>query len=275
MISKIYALIQITFRESFAKKTFMAFFGISTLICLLFMFALNLDIVDGMKSSISLFGQEAGELVDIEAVIFQIESAVALLLFSGGLFMSLFATSGLIPSLMRRGFADLLISKPLGRFHILLGRYLGAVAIVAFNIFYLVIFSWLILSLKTGFWHGGFLLAGIMIIITFAILYALMTLLGIITRSGAFSLMITYLILFFSPLLLERDKIYALLSGRIWGIILDGLYHFLPKTSELGNITRLLVQGEPVSSWAALWTSLIFGTIMLAISTYIFSRKNF
>ncbi|NOQ98290.1 MAG: hypothetical protein GQ561_09010, partial [Calditrichae bacterium] len=53
MISKIYALIQITFRESFAKKTFMAFFGISTLICLLFMFALNLDIVDGMKSSIS------------------------------------------------------------------------------------------------------------------------------------------------------------------------------------------------------------------------------
>ena len=228
-----------------------------------------------MQSSVTLFGQESSELIDIEMLIFKIESAVAVLLFSGGLFMSLFATSGLIPSLMQMGHVDLLISKPLGRYHILLGRYLGAVTIVAFNVFYLVIFSWLILSLKTGFWHGGFLLAGVMIVITYAILYALMTLLGIITRSSAFSLMITYLILFFSPLLLQRDQIYALLSGRIWGFILDGLYHFLPKTTELGNITRLLVQGDPVSSWIPLWTSLIFGIIMLTTSTYIFSRQNF
>ncbi|UCF65135.1 MAG: hypothetical protein JSW33_04685 [bacterium] len=275
MNSKILALIQITFRESLAKKTFIAFFGISTLICLLFMFALNLDIVDGMQSSVALFGQESKELIDIEMLIFKIESAVAVLLFSGGLFMSLFATSGLIPSLMQTGTVDLLISKPLGRFHILLGRYLGAVAIVGFNVFYLVIFSWLILSLKTGFWHAGFLMAGIMIVLTFAILYALMTLLGILTRSGAFSLMITYLILFFSPLLLQRDQIYALLSGKIWGILLDSFYYFLPKTAELGNITRLLVQGQPVFSWMPLWTSVVFGILMLTTSTYIFSRKNF
>jgi ABC-type transport system involved in multi-copper enzyme maturation permease subunit len=253
----------------------MAFFGISSLVCFLFIFALNLDIVDGMKSSITLFGKEVPELLDIHQVLQGIESAVAVLLFTGGLFMSLFATSGLIPSLLQMGNIDLIISKPLSRWQILSGRFLGAVSIVAFNVFYLVIFSWLILSLKTGFWNWGFLLSGVMIVITYAILYALMVFLGIVTRSSAFSLMITYLILFFSPLLLQRDQIYALLAGKFYGYLLDGLYHFLPKTSELGNITRLLVQGESINSWTPLWTSLFFGIFMLVFSSILFKRKNF
>jgi ABC-type transport system involved in multi-copper enzyme maturation permease subunit len=272
---KILAVIQLTFRESLAKKTFMAFFGLSTLVCLLFIFALNLDIVDGLQSSVSLFGKEMPELVGVKEMVLATESGVAVFLFTGGLFMSLFATSGLITSFLRRGSIELILSKPLNRFQILLGRYLGAVAIVAFNVFYLVIFSWLILSLKTAIWNWGFLLAGIMIVLTFAILYALMTLLSIIINSAAFSLMITYSILFFSPLLLQRDKIYALLAGKIYGLLLDGLYYFLPKTAELGNITRLLVQNSSVTSWMALWSSMLFGIFVFGLSSYIFSRKNF
>ena len=272
---KILAIVQLTFRESLAKKTFMAFFGLSTLVCLLFIFALNLDIVDGLKSSVSLFGKEIPEVKEIREVVLGIESAVAVFLFTGGLFMSLFATSGLITSFLRRGSIELIISKPLNRFQILLGRYLGAISIVAFNVFYLVIFSWLILSLKTGIWNWGFLLSGIMIVLTFAILYALMTFLSIVINSTAFSLMITYAILFFSPLLLQRDRIYALLSGKIYGVLLDGLYYFLPKTTELGDITRLLVQGSGITSWMALWSSMLFGIFMFGMSSYIFSRKNF
>jgi hypothetical protein len=146
---------------------------------------------------------------------------------------------------------------------------------VAFNIFYLIIFAWLILSIKTGIWNFGFLLAGVMIVLTYAILFALMTFLGVTIRSGPFSLMITYLIIFFSPLLLQRESIYALLSSKFYGYFFDGLYHFLPKTSELGNITRLLVQGMEVTSWMPLWTSLVFGVIMLTVSNVVFGRKNF
>ncbi|MEJ2635327.1 MAG: ABC transporter permease subunit [Calditrichia bacterium] len=272
---KIISIIQLTFRESFAKKTFMAFFGISTLVCLLFIFALNLDIVNGMQSSISLFGKESNHLLDLNKILLGIEAGVAVLLYTGGLFMSLFATSSLIPSFLDPGSIDLLISKPVSRYQILAGRFLGAVAIVAFNIFYLIIFSWLILSIKTGIWHFGFILAGVMIVVTFAILYSLMTFLGILTRSSAFSLMLTYLILFFSPLLLQRDKIYALLSNKIYGYIVDGLYYFFPKTAEIGDITQRLVRGVEVSSWAALWSSIAFGIFMFMISSLIFSRKNF
>ena len=272
---KFLALIQLTFRESFAKKTFMGFLGISTFICLLFLFALNLDIVNGAQSYISIFGQEADQLIDLERILLGLEGGVAVLLFTAGIFLSLFATSNMIPSLLRQGSIDLLISKPLSRTQILLGRYLGSVAIVAFNIFYLVIFSWLIISIKTTIWNWGFLLAGFAIVLTFAILFSLMTLMGIVTRSGPFSLMITYFVLFISPLLLQRDAIYALLSSKIYGYILDGLYYFLPRTAEMGLITQQFVRGISITAWPAAITSTIFAVIVLIASSLIFSRKNF
>ena len=272
---KFFSIIQLTFWESFAKKTFIAFLGISTLTCLLFIFALNLDLVNGMQSSVKIFGQDTGAMVDVTEIIWGIEGAIAVMLFTGGIFMSLFATSSLIPTLLQPGFIDLFISKPVSRFTILTGRYVGAISIVAFNIFYLIIFSWLILSLKTGVWNWGYLLAGLMIVMTFSILYALMTLLGIITRSGAFSLMITYLILFFSPLLIQRDKLYALLSSKYYGYLIDGIYYFLPKPTELGDITQKLVRGVEITSWMPLWTSLLFAGFILGLSGYIFKLKNF
>ena len=272
---KTLAIIQLTFRESLAKKTFMAFSGISTLICLLFIFAINLDIVDGMTSSISLFGKDINATVELKKIVLGLESFVAMFLFTGGVFMSLFATSNLIPSFLQPGSVDLLVSKPMSRVQILAGRFLGAVAIVALNIFYLVIFSWLILSLKTGLWNWGFLLAGVMIVLTFAILYALMTFLGMVTRSSAFSLMITYVIVFFSPALTQRDKIYALLTSKIYGYVLDSLYYILPKPAGLSILTQQLTKNADVSSWMPLWTSLLFGLAMFGISTLVFSKKDF
>lgn len=272
---KFLSIIQLTFRESFAKKTFLAFFGISTLICLLFIFALNLDIVDGMQSSISIFGKDIDETLDVREIIINIQGALAILLFSGGIFMSLFATSSLIPTLLQPGFIDLFISKPVSRAEILFGRFIGAVTIVAFNIFYLVLFSGIILALKTGVWNWNFILAGWIIVLTFAILYTLMTFLSMISKSGAFSLMITYLILFFSPLLLQRDQIYALLSSKYYGYFVDGLYYFLPKTAQMANITQQVVREVPVISWMPLWSSILFAMFMLSVSTYLFQRKDF
>ncbi|MCB0261308.1 MAG: hypothetical protein KDE62_16515, partial [Calditrichaeota bacterium] len=66
-----------TFRESLAKRTFLAFLGISTFICLLFLFALNLDIVDAAESYVSIFGQEIDRAFQLDQVIVSIESAIA------------------------------------------------------------------------------------------------------------------------------------------------------------------------------------------------------
>jgi ABC-type transport system involved in multi-copper enzyme maturation permease subunit len=272
---KIMALIQLTFRESLAKKTFMAFLGISTFINLLLLFALNLDIVDGAKAYINVFGQQQRDIVSIKELVAAIEGGIAAALYSAGLLLALFATSSLIPSMLQKGSIDLLISKPLSRNQILMSRFLGASAIVAFNIMYLVLGTWLILSIKTGYWNLGFLLSGVLIIVTFMILYTMMAFFGVLTSSGPFSLMITFLIIVSSPLLIARDKIYALLSNKIYGYIIDGLYYFLPKSGELGDMTQKLVRGVEISSWFPLWSSIFFGFFVFWLTSLLFSKKNF
>ena len=272
---KLWAIIMLTVRESLAKKTFLAFFCVSTLVALLFIFALNLDIVDGLKSSVSLFGRHAGEVPDLKNLVYEIQGGIILLLFTGGIFMSLFATSSLVPSMIQPGLIDLYISKPVSRLVLLSGRILGAQVIVVLNVFYLIISTWMIMSIKSGIWNWNFLLSGAVIIVLFSVLYTFMALFGVLTNSASVSLMVTYAIIFFSPLLLQRNEIYALLSSRTYGLIFDGIYYALPKIAELGMMTQRITRGLAPTSFAPLWTTMAFGLVSFALAGWIFQRKNF
>ncbi len=274
MIKFIY-LILLTLRETLAKKIFVVFFVLSTLLCLLLLFAINLQVVEGMQSAISVFGVDLGHTINLNKLIHGIEGLISVLLFSGGIFLSLFACSNLITSLMEPGYIDLFISKPLSRWQILLGRYLGSIAVVAINIFYLILFSALIIAFKTHIWNWGFLTAGLLIVFTFAVLFTLMMFINVIGGNGPIALMVTYFIIFFSPLLVQRDQIYALLNARFYGYLLDGLYYILPKMAQLGFMTQQVVRGAEIGSWMPLWSTLLFGVAMLGISIVIFKRKNF
>lgn len=276
-LSKIWALIIYTFRESFAKKTFIAFFGLSTLMHLFFILAMNVDVVDGAMAMVKILGQDvnAAQKIDVHEMIVGIESVIATVVFSGGIFLSIFATASLIPSMLEKGSVELLISKPLSRFQIFLGRFLGAQSIMAFNVTYLIAGTWLILSAKTGVWYFPYLYSIPMVIVAFAIIYALMALIGVTTRSAGVSIMVAYTVLFVSPWLVQKDKIYALLSSKFYYYLLEGLYHALPKTFELGEINQALVMGRAIDGWAALWTSCGAGGVMLSLAVYIFTKKDF
>jgi NADH:ubiquinone oxidoreductase subunit 5 (subunit L)/multisubunit Na+/H+ antiporter MnhA subunit len=50
-----------------------------------------------------------------------------------------FASSGLIPSVLEPGRIELLLSKPVRRWQILMGRYIGNLLVVSLNISYLVL----------------------------------------------------------------------------------------------------------------------------------------
>ncbi|HEX9655016.1 MAG TPA: ABC transporter permease subunit [bacterium] len=274
---KIWAILALTFRESLARKTFVAFFALSSILHLFLIFAMNVDAIDGAMAMVSLFGKDIDALdkTGILKVITGIQSGIAFVAFFGGIILSLFATANLIPNMLERGNIELLVSKPLSRPLIFFARFVGAQLIVALNVTYLIAGSWLILSLKTGIWHGPYLYSILMVIATFAMLYALVSLLGITTRSASVSIMVVYTVLFVSPLLVQKDRIYAFLSSKIYYYLLEGLYHLLPKTFEMGQINQALVIGQPVATWSALWTSLISAAVMLSAAILIFTKKDF
>ena len=275
-MDKIWAVSYYTFRESLARKTFITFFIISSITLALFLFALNVDIVDGALRGISVFGNEPGRInFDITEFVTTIESVIATALFTGGLFLSIFATASLVPNMLQKGHVDWLLSKPISRSHLLIGRFIGALAIVGFNVFYLIFGTWLILSIKTGFWHFPFLISGFLIVVIFAVLYAFMVLLGILVQNSAVCIMGAYLIVFFSPWLYQRDRIYALLSERVYQILLDGIYYLTPRTFEFGEIVTRSVLGQSIPSWAPVWHSMLIGAFFFGLAIYFFQKKNF
>ncbi|MGH7456266.1 MAG: hypothetical protein ACRENG_33250, partial [bacterium] len=78
------AIISYTLRESLAKKTFMAFFVVITITHLLFLFALNVDLVSGGMAAVQLFGKDVEQEIEIEKlrkIIIGIESGLAIAMY--------------------------------------------------------------------------------------------------------------------------------------------------------------------------------------------------
>ncbi len=276
---KLTAVITDTIRESLAKKLFLGFTALSLLTILIFIFALKIDVVEGALGLATIFGQSAGDTpFDLEKFIFTAESAIASLLFAGGIFISLFATASLFPSMQEKGTIDLLLSKPISRTGIIVAKFLGNLAIVTFNVFFLIFGIWLVLSAKTGIWNIGFLVSGLTIIISYAVLLTILAFVGILAQSTGLSIMITFLVAYaISPLLLllQQPRILRFFTHQSSRVLIRVLYYIFPKTTELGNITRLVVEGKEVTSWMPLWSSLLFGGAVFGATIYLFYRKDY
>ena len=105
-------------------------------------------------------------------------------------------TAGFVPNMLRKGQIDLLLSKPIARPLILLYKYVGGLVFV----FLLTAFTlggvWLVVGLRTGVWSPGLLWCVPVVTGYFAILYAVSTLLGVLTRNGLVAILGTILFWF-------------------------------------------------------------------------------
>jgi len=277
-MSKLLAVVDGTIRESMAKYTFLAFMMMSTLMLMLLTFAVNLDVVDGVLATARLFGQDihlGGTSVSIDQLVTGFQTTVAGLLFVVGLFLSIFATANLVPVMLEKGYVDLLLSKPLSRPALFLGRYLGALSVVGINLFYLVVGVWAIVGIKTGVWKPGVLKAGLIILLTYGVLLGFMMMVGVVTRSSSITIMLTYFLFPVTLFLAFRSGLTVMLTRRVFVYLLDGLYWVLPKTKEVFTIMASLAAGQPAGSLAPLLTSALFGAGCLALGTLYFTRKDY
>ena len=49
----------------------------------------------------------------------------------------------------------------------------------------------------------------------------------------------------------------------------------LPKILDLGNISRLAAQGDPVTNRMPMWSSALFGAVMFTGAVALFARQNY
>ena len=100
------------------------------------------------------------------------------------LLIGLIITAFFIPNMLRKGSVDLFISKPIGRSQLLIYKYIGGLTFVFLVTAFTVGGIWLVIALRSGFWDPSFLAVIPILTFTFAIVYAMSTLVAVFTRSA-------------------------------------------------------------------------------------------
>jgi ABC-type transport system involved in multi-copper enzyme maturation permease subunit len=269
------ALIVDTFREAMARKIFWGLFALSGLMLLFFLFIMRIDVVEGAVATMTLFGQTTQGFRDAATLTRQVHSSIATFLYTFGMFLAVFASAGLIPSVLEPGRIELMLSKPVTRRHLLLGRYIGNILIIASIVTFLVTGIWMIFGWKTGVWNVGFLVTIPFTLVIFAVLLTVVVWAGVLWESTAVSTMIPVVLMIVSPILAQNKVAERLLSSQWSRDLWNALYYVLPKVFDTGRMTLNYVQGKPVDGWMPLWSSALFGIVVLGWSLWIFEKRDF
>lgn len=261
-----FTIIQNTFREAIAKKIFVGYYIIYTVIILVFLFAVNLDTVEGVIS-----------LTKVKESVMMLQAAMTSISYLLVLIFCIISAASFIPSMVDKGTIDLLISKPLSRFTILISKYLGAVVFVGISLVYFIGCIWLILSLKSGFWNFSFLFTILSLTFAFAVMYCIVVLIGLLTNSSVIAILVNlFLIFVLLPVLGNRETIvFSFVSNDVVRFIFNFFYYIFPKPGEINEITVKLILHDEIPSWQPIITSFLSGAAVMAYSVYYFSRKDY
>jgi ABC-2 type transport system permease protein len=255
-----------TFREALAKKIFIGYYIIYTIIIIVFLFAVNLDTVEGVIS-----------LTDVQQSVVSLQAIMTSVSYLLVLIFCIISSASFIPSMVDKGTIDLLLSKPLSRFNILLSKYIGAVVFVGISLVYFIGAIWLILSVKSGFWNFNFLYTILSLTFAFAVMYSIVVLIGLTTQSSIIAILVNLFLLFvLCPVLAARETvIFSFVHNEVVRFVFNFFYYIFPKPGEINDITIKLIASEPVTSWQPVITSFLFCAAVMSFSVYYFSKKDY
>lgn len=261
-----------TFREAIAKKIFLGFFAIATIIILVFLFLINVDSIEGMVDMMEFSGEEG-----LKKLVIGFEVAMINISYLLVITFCFISVSSFIPSMLEKGNIDLLLSKPVSRTKIILAKFIGGVLLIFISLCYFIGFVWLILSLKSGFWHFPFLYSILWLTLSFAVIYALIILVGLVSQSTILSIIISFFLVFIvSPILYVREEvIFSLISNSAVQFVINFLYNVLPKPSDINKISMDVITGEPVKSYMPVISSVLFMLAALSVSIIYFKKKDY
>jgi ABC-type transport system involved in multi-copper enzyme maturation permease subunit len=214
-------------------------------------------------------------------------------------------TAFFIPNMLRKGTVDLLLVKPISRWALLFYKYVGGLTFIFVNTAVTVIGIWLALGLRSGIWANGFLLTIFIITFFFAVLYAVSTLFGVLTRSAIVAILMTcgaWFLFFIVGTIFQVFEVQRQIeedddlpqeerwSQNAFGSVVRAVHFVTPRTSDLNQLmNRLLLSDfltgsltEQVSSirlsinWGeSLTVSGVFIALMLGLSCWWFATKDY
>lgn len=145
-------------------------------------------------------GPGGSHTADLRAAVIQAFQAGIVSFFGGfvGVIFCISATAFFVPRMMEKGAADMLFSKPVGRFTLLLSRYVAGILFVGTLAFLLVLGMYAGFRIVSGYDDPGFLWGALTLVYLYGILYAFTIAVATVTRSSTAAILLSLILFLFS-----------------------------------------------------------------------------
>lgn len=273
---QIAGLIRETFLEAVSKKVVLGFLVISALVLLgLALYFFHPDVAASIARMQPTPDDPQG--VALREMVHSSQLAIGQVFYIAAVFLSIFITAGIVPSMMERGTIDLLLSKPVPRSTLLLGKVLGGLLVATACIAFFILCSWLIISPATGLWNPGYLASLVPIVFAFVSLYSVLVFIGVTTQSPALGMIVCYLLAsVVSVVLFSREEfLFQFVRSDLWRSMISLAYYVLPQINDLGQMSADLIQEKTIDNWYPLINTGGFAALFFGLSVLFFRRKEF
>jgi ABC-type transport system involved in multi-copper enzyme maturation permease subunit len=214
-----------------------------------------------------------------------------------GLLLALIWTAAFLPTFLEPSAVTVLLAKPIPRWSLLAGKYVGVLVFVTVQATIFVLGTWLALGARTGVWAPQYLLCIPLLVLHFAVFFSFSAFLAVWTRSTitcVFGSLLFWMLCW--GMNFGRHAALATLPeqtevGHGYSRLLEAGYWLLPKPADFGHVLATAVQAERYFPLAAeitrvdqlgylslelsVLSSVAFALAMLAIAGYEFVKAEY
>jgi Cu-processing system permease protein len=266
-------------REAAARKWFLGLGAALTLLLAFLGVALRVDVVDGALAATRFFGSPMHtDIQSADVAMRPVLRAVAWLVFYGGLLFGIVSCADFGPSLLSPGRIEHLLSLPVRRWELLLGTFLGVVALGTLGSLYGAGGITLLLGLKTGVWTPRPIVAALIATVGFAGIYGPMLASALFVRSPALSAGVGVFLYVVGIVAGYRRELAEGFQEGFGRRAFEALTIPLPHLKQLADVAVGVAGSAPVSSASAMRSLAgvaTFGVAGLVVGMWRFERKDF
>lgn len=214
------------------------------------------------------------------------------------LLIGVIITAFFVPNMLRKGSIDLMLSKPIGRTQLLVYKYIGGLTFVFLVTAFTVGGVWQVLALRSGYWDPGFLVVIPILTFTFAIVYAVSTLVAVLTRSPTAAMVLSIGFMLFLYIVGQVKTLFDVFRNsprpqRVPDLayaLVDALNNCLPRYKDLDKLTSKMIADGTLTdaerhglgmsaiqyaSWPATFgVSLAFIVLVLGVACWRFRTRD-
>lgn len=263
-------------REAIYRRWLMGLVAAITLVVIVLALSMQMTMVDGMFAGTRLFGNQlGGSLTTIETALERVYESVSWTIYACGLLFGIMACSDFAPELLAPGRIEHLLSLPIKRWQLLLGTYLGVMAVAFSAALYGATLLTMLFGMKSGVWSLAAFGAAIAAAISFSAIYGAMLLSAVFVRSAALASALGAALWLAGSVLGERSMIRAFEAGWtretfVWATA------WLPRFSLIGRLSLVLGGYEELTAdhLRAAFAAVVLGLACVALAIWQMERQD-